>query len=93
MGARRLDPETAKEGAALVSSAIAESLEGAHDLAIVFQTARPAELAGLAGVLRSVTSDISALTDALSVFARWSDTAAPHLEKLGGATPTGDNAA
>ncbi len=88
-----MDPETAKEGAALVSSAIAESLEGAHDLAIVFQSARPSEFAGLAGVLRSVTSDINALTDALSVFARWSDASAPNVKRPDAAADLGGHGA
>ena len=63
-----IDPATAKEGAALISSAIAELLEDAAAEAAMVSEA-PSLMAKRAQMLRTVGEETIVLSDALRVFA------------------------
>jgi hypothetical protein len=68
-----IDQETASEGVALLSSAIAELMEDAHEIAVVMRPMPGLEIAGRVLGLKAVAADLSVLAEAMEVLRRRSD--------------------
>jgi hypothetical protein len=68
-----IDQETAGEGVALLSTAIAELMEDAHEIAVVVHPMPRSDLASRALGLKAVAADLGILADAMEVLRRRSD--------------------
>ena len=65
-----IDAETADEGSALISTAIAELIEHAHEEAVVMARGDLQVIAVRVDRLREIGADMAALADAMEVLAR-----------------------
>ena len=65
-----IDPDTAREGAALIASAITELSENLHEDAVSLQKGDLTVVMVRVEALREAATDVSALTEASSILAR-----------------------
>ena len=77
-----IDPETADEACALISTAIAELLEGAHTAAVFMRREDLAAMAARAVSLRASGADLITLACAIEVIANRAAAAASEDQPL-----------